>query len=94
MLKNSMKMKVFALVDCDPYGIEIAAILKWGGVAQSGFQLNAMIVPDLIWLGLRPSEIMELSLPQTAVAKMNDRDSKKLFCLQTRLSYYDQVLQK
>lgn len=85
-------LKVYALVDCDPYGIEIAAIVKWGSYGNRNVENDAsfyltsdLSVPDLVWLGLLPSELPALSLTLNASSPLTERDRKKLESVAARI---------
>ncbi|ODN02663.1 Meiotic recombination protein SPO11 [Orchesella cincta] len=95
ILNRIYQLKVYALVDCDPYGIEIAAVVKWGSYINSnaiGDDMWAcdLSVPDLVWLGLLPSEVSSLSLTLNASAELNDRDRKKLESVHARIGLYEE----
>jgi len=95
ILNRIYHLKVYALVDCDPYGIEIAAVVKWGSYINSnaiGDDLWTcdLSVPDLVWLGLLPSEVSSLALTLSASAELNDRDKKKLESVHARIQLYEQ----
>jgi meiotic recombination protein SPO11 len=93
-LRDRLNLKVFALVDCDPYGVEIASIIRWGSYRQASIAkctndlsvAEELTVPDLIWLGLLPSEIGELSLTGRASSVMTPRDKKKVESVKRRIS--------
>lgn len=93
-LKDTLNLKVFALVDCDPYGIEIAAVIRWGSYAQASIAKCAndpsiseeLMIPDLIWLGLLPSDVAELALTYRASTVMSVRDLRKLESVKKRIS--------
>lgn len=93
ILNRVHKLKVYALVDCDPYGIEIAAVVKWGSYRNSNdnsgnenyYLTPNLAIPDLVWLGLLPSEQASLSLTLNASAKLTERDQKKLNSVAERI---------
>lgn len=93
ILNRVHKLKVYAMVDCDPYGIEIAAIVKWGSYANAnvGFRsenhylTNDLSIPDLVWLGLLPSEQTSLALTMNASADLTERDKKKIEAVRQRI---------
>jgi len=97
VLSKMLKIPVLALVDCDPHGIEIAAIVKWGSYGQANLArctddiyAQELIVPDLVWVGLRPSDIDSLNLRKASV-EMNEKDARKLDSVKKRLN--GQVIQ-
>lgn len=96
ILNKVHQLKVYALVDCDPYGIEIAAVVKWGSYRNSNentdnenyYLTSDLSVPDLVWLGLLPSEQPSLSLTLNASAPLTDRDRKKLDSVAERIELH------
>ena len=86
MLVQDLRLPTFALVDGDPYGIEIAAIYKWGTIGLRNTGRTQHFVPALIWLGILPSELSTLSISSDALVDMNEQDMKKLVSVQNRLA--------
>jgi DNA topoisomerase VI subunit A len=91
-LSLELKIKVFALVDCDPHGMEIAAIVRWGSFGQANLArcteaiyAKELIVPDMVYLGLLPSDINRLGLNNYSIP-MSPLDLKKLDSLTERLT--------
>jgi len=80
MLVRDLGLPTFALVDGDPYGIDIASTYKWGSQDQTNY-----VLPDLIWLGMLPSELSTLTINNESMMDMNDKDLKKLDSLEERL---------
>ncbi|XP_055528077.1 uncharacterized protein LOC129720614 [Wyeomyia smithii] len=67
---NLYQMPMYALVDADPYGIEIYCVYKFGSLALS-HQSHSLAVPTIQWLGVRPSHITLLQLKKLP---LTDRD--------------------
>ncbi len=92
-LRDALNLKVFAFVDCDAYGIEIASIIRWGSTKQASIANCAndwsiaeeLTVPDLVWLGLLPSEIADLSLKYRASSVMSVRDKYKTHLVKQKI---------
>ncbi|OXA46425.1 Meiotic recombination protein SPO11 [Folsomia candida] len=84
-LRDALNLTVFAFVDCDPYGVEIASVIRWGSFKQASIAKCAndwsiaeeLTVPNLVWLGLLPSEISDFSLTHRVSSKMTMRDRHK-----------------
>ncbi|MFH4976037.1 hypothetical protein AB6A40_002746 [Gnathostoma spinigerum] len=51
LLRERHRLPIFALVDSDPHGIEIAMTYKYGGIKQRA-EVGNLELPDLIWIGL------------------------------------------
>nr|XP_022913576.1 meiotic recombination protein SPO11 [Onthophagus taurus] len=64
----------FALVDCDPYGIEIMLRYRFGSLAQVHLA-HHLALPQLKWLGIFPSEIANFGLVNE---KIKDIEGRKI----------------
>ncbi|XP_042266127.1 meiotic recombination protein SPO11 isoform X3 [Thunnus maccoyii] len=82
-LWDTLHIPIFALVDADPHGIEIMCIYKYGSVAMS-FEAHSLTVPSLMWLGLLPSDLQRLRVPEDALVPLTKRDESKLSSLLQR----------
>ncbi|XP_046897163.1 meiotic recombination protein SPO11 isoform X5 [Hypomesus transpacificus] len=80
---DSLHIPIFALVDADPHGIEIMCIYKYGSVAMS-FEAHSLTVPSVMWLGLLPSDLQRLRVPEDALIPLTQRDENKLSSLLKR----------
>ncbi|CAB1455871.1 unnamed protein product [Pleuronectes platessa] len=82
-LWDTLHVPTFALVDADPHGIEIMCIYKYGSVAMS-FEAHSLTVPSVMWLGLLPSDLRRLQVPEDALIPLTERDESKLSSLLKR----------
>uniref|UniRef100_A0A4W6ETQ0 DNA topoisomerase (ATP-hydrolyzing) n=1 Tax=Lates calcarifer TaxID=8187 RepID=A0A4W6ETQ0_LATCA len=82
-LWDTLHIPIFALVDADPHGIEIMCIYKYGSVAMS-FEAHSLTVPSVMWLGLLPSDLQRLRVPEDALIPLTKRDESKLSSLLKR----------
>ncbi|XP_071332815.1 meiotic recombination protein SPO11 isoform X4 [Trachinotus anak] len=82
-LWDTLHIPIFALVDADPHGIEIMCIYKYGSVAMS-FEAHSLTVPSVMWLGLLPSDLQRLWVPEDALIPLTKRDESKLSSLLKR----------
>ncbi|XP_068609581.1 meiotic recombination protein SPO11 [Brachionichthys hirsutus] len=82
-LWDTLHVPVFALVDADPHGIEIMCIYKYGSVAMS-FEAHSLTVPSVMWLGLLPSDLQRLRVPEDVLTPLTKRDQSKLNSLLKR----------
>ncbi|XP_034446262.1 meiotic recombination protein SPO11 isoform X3 [Hippoglossus hippoglossus] len=82
-LWDTLHIPTFALVDADPHGIEIMCIYKYGSVAMS-FEAHSLTVPSVMWLGLLPSDLQRLQVPEDALIPLTERDESKLSSLLKR----------
>ncbi|XP_021704296.1 uncharacterized protein LOC5578497 isoform X2 [Aedes aegypti] len=60
-IRDEHRIPMYALVDADPFGIEIYCVYKFGSLALS-HQSSHLAVPSIQWLGLRPSHTVLLDL--------------------------------
>ncbi|XP_030625772.1 meiotic recombination protein SPO11 isoform X2 [Chanos chanos] len=82
-LWDTLHIPTFALVDADPHGIEIMCIYKYGSVSMA-FEAQSLAVPSLLWLGLLPSDIQRLKVPEKALISLTQTDERKLNSLRNR----------
>ncbi|XP_053686922.1 meiotic recombination protein SPO11 isoform X2 [Sabethes cyaneus] len=71
---NLYQTPMYALVDADPYGIEIYCVYKFGSLTLS-HQSHSLAVPTIQWLGIRPSHIALLQLKKLP---LTDRDHSRI----------------
>ncbi|KAJ3045360.1 endodeoxyribonuclease [Rhizophlyctis rosea] len=67
---------VFALVDCDPHGLEIFLCYKIGSKAMA-FDSHNLATPRIQLLGLRPSDWIPYGVDFEKLAVLSARDRKK-----------------
>ncbi|KAL6483321.1 hypothetical protein MHYP_G00081930 [Metynnis hypsauchen] len=82
-LWDTLHIPVFALVDADPHGIEIMCIYKYGSVSMA-FEAPSLTIPCILWMGLLPSDIESLEVPQDALIPLTKSDESKLIGLRKR----------
>ena len=83
LLATQCGLPVLLLTDCDPYGIEIALCYKFGSLAMA-WAPERLAVPSSLWIGLLPSDIGKLGIPDTSMLAMSGDDFKKLQDLHCR----------
>ncbi|XP_001636181.3 meiotic recombination protein SPO11 [Nematostella vectensis] len=79
----TLHVPVMALVDADPHGIEILSVYKYGSKALS-FNVHDLTVPTIRWLGVWPSEVDRLSIPEHVRIPLTERDRSKCHALLKR----------
>nr|XP_046253382.1 meiotic recombination protein SPO11 isoform X1 [Scatophagus argus] len=82
-LWDTLHIPILTLVDADPHGIEIMCIYKYGSVAMS-FEARSLTVPSVMWLGLLPSDLQRLRVPEDSLIRLTKRDESKLNSLLKR----------
>ncbi|KAL5015911.1 hypothetical protein ScPMuIL_005500 [Solemya velum] len=75
-LWESFQMPVLVLVDADPHGIEIMTVYKYGSRSLA-FETEFLAVPALRWLGVLPTDITRLGIPESAFIPLSNTDRKK-----------------
>ncbi|XP_021818235.1 DNA topoisomerase 6 subunit A3-like [Prunus avium] len=55
-IATELKLPILGLMDCNVYGLRIFTTYRWGSkrMAHDNYRL---ITPDIMWLGLRPSDL-------------------------------------
>ncbi|KAI5315749.1 hypothetical protein L3X38_044925 [Prunus dulcis] len=55
-LHRELRIPILAIVDCNPYGLQILFDYKYGS-ANSAFDSVNLAIGDIRWLGVRPSDL-------------------------------------
>ncbi|XP_071502265.1 meiotic recombination protein SPO11-like [Diadema antillarum] len=85
-LWDTLCIPVLALVDADPHGLEILFVYKFGSRSLS-CESHSMTVPSMLWLGVLPSDVKRLRLPEGALVPLSPADLKKAAELMRRPFY-------
>lgn len=76
LLTNSLAIPVIALVDGDPYGIEILSTYKYG---SKKMKYDASLAfPQLKWIGIHQTDITEYSLLESSLLPLSEVDLRKI----------------
>ena len=78
-INDELQLPILAIMDADVYGFEIMRVYTVGSKALS-FEARTLAVPNIKWLGLLPTDLMEDSgfgIPKSAFIKMSQSDVKK-----------------
>lgn len=62
------KIPAFILVDADPHGIEIMLTYRFGSCALA-HTADQLASPDIVWLGVRPSDALLFNLDHEPLTK-------------------------
>ncbi|KAI8817375.1 Spo11/DNA topoisomerase VI subunit A [Fimicolochytrium jonesii] len=75
---NTSAIPIYALVDCDPHGLEIFLCYKSGSKAMA-FDRDNLACPSLHWLGVRPSDWSNprYGIDTEALLPLTPRDRRK-----------------
>jgi meiotic recombination protein SPO11 len=72
-LHHKLKLPVVALVDCNPYGIQILLTYALG----SKFDRNRWAIPSISWIGLHTSDIQKYNVSDATAQQMTSVDIRK-----------------
>ncbi len=72
-LNEELKLPVYCLLDCDPWGHYIYSVIKQGSI-NLAFESQRMAVPDAKFIGLRAGDYERCGLTDDVKITLNDRD--------------------
>jgi len=72
-MHNELKLPVYCLLDCDPWGHYIYSVIKQGSI-NLAFESERMAIPDAQFLGIRSKDYERLDLSDDVKIELNDRD--------------------
>ncbi|XP_034933804.1 meiotic recombination protein SPO11 [Chelonus insularis] len=75
LLEQHLKLPVFILVDGDPHGFEIMCSYKYGS-KNVLWERGDLICPQIEWIGVYPSEMVNMCLPMIPLSN-NDQNKLK-----------------
>ncbi|CAM9155687.1 unnamed protein product, partial [Choristocarpus tenellus] len=81
-LAKAFQLPVFGLSDCNPFGLALLLVYKLGSV-RLGVDASKYAVPDLRWLGLRPSQLDDLQLTDEVFQDLKTVDLARANSLST-----------
>ncbi|XP_062507058.1 meiotic recombination protein SPO11-like isoform X2 [Corticium candelabrum] len=83
ILWTLLEIPILGLVDCDPYGIEILTVFKFGSMSLA-YNSHDLTCPCLKWIGVLPSDLARLSIPDDCLMDLAQRDQQRLVLLLQR----------
>jgi len=75
-LHDELKLPVYCLLDCDPWGHYIYSVIKQGSI-NLAFESERMAVPDAKFLGIRALDYERCELTDDVQIVLNDRDTSR-----------------
>ena len=75
-LWDVLSIPILALVDADPYGIEIMCIYKFGSKSLS-HEASYLTCPYIKWIGILPRDIDQLNIGEDSLIPFTNSDMKK-----------------
>ncbi|KAI8342483.1 Spo11/DNA topoisomerase VI subunit A [Chlamydoabsidia padenii] len=70
------QMPIFAIMDNDPYGLDIYSVYKWGSLAQAHDSVN-LTIPTIQFLGLSCDDRTKYQIPYIAYLPLSPKDREK-----------------
>nr|SVE91275.1 EOG090X09ZG [Daphnia sinensis] len=89
-LWDELQLPALALVDADPHGISILAVYRFG--SQNLEDIEHLSTPQLRFIGLQPSDIEPLHIPDEAKLPLTQRDRSLIDSLVQRPSFTENQL--
>ena len=72
-LHDELRLPIYCLLDCDPWGHYIYSVIKQGSI-NLAFESRRMAVPDAKFIGLRADDYQRCDLSDDVKIDLNDRD--------------------
>jgi meiotic recombination protein SPO11 len=72
-MSHELQLPVFAVMDSDPYGLDILRVYALGSKSLS-YESYELATPNIKWLGVRPSDLDKYNLPKNTRLPMNKED--------------------
>ncbi len=72
-MHKELKLPVYCLLDCDPWGHYIYSVIKQGSI-NLAFESERMAIPDAKFMGIRSKDYDRLDLSDDVKIELNDRD--------------------
>ncbi len=72
-LHNELKLPVYCLLDCDPWGHYIYSVIKQGSISLA-FESERLAIPDAKYLGIRAIDYERCELTDDVQIDLNERD--------------------
>ena len=76
LLVRELKLPVLALVDSDPFGLHIMLVYAVGSKRMS-YETPFLTIPEIKWLGVRPSDLDKYKIPKSVRIPMTKNDIER-----------------
>lgn len=81
--ESSSSIPIFALVDCDPHGLEILSTYCFGSRALA-HEADQLAAPDIQWLGLKIADVGREGIGRDKLLPLKSTDRLKAHALLKR----------
>ena len=75
-LHEELKLPVYCLLDCDPWGHYIYSVIKQGSISLA-FESQRLAIPEAKFLGIRAKDYKACGLSDDVQIALNDNDIKR-----------------
>ena len=75
-LHHELKLPIYCLLDCDPWGHYIFSVIKQGSI-NLAFESSRLAIPDAKFLGIRAEDYERCELTDDVKIELNDRDIER-----------------
>ncbi|TVQ61914.1 MAG: DNA topoisomerase IV subunit A [Phycisphaerales bacterium] len=75
-LHHELKLPVYCLLDCDPWGHYIYSVIKQGSI-NLAYESQRMAIPDAKFLGIRAIDYSRYDLSDDVQIELNDKDTAR-----------------
>ena len=72
-LNQELKLPVYCLLDCDPWGHYIYSVIKQGSISLA-FESQRLAIPDAKYIGIRAIDYQRCDLSDDVKIALNERD--------------------
>ncbi|CAL1384727.1 unnamed protein product [Linum trigynum] len=76
LLIEKLRLPVYCLVDCDPYGFDILTTYRFGSM-QMAYDAKFLRLTGIHWLGAFPSDVEKYSIPQQCLLPLTAEDKRR-----------------
>src|SRR3954449_77602 len=75
-LNEELKLPIYCLLDCDPWGHYIYSVIKQGSISLA-FESERLAIPDAKFIGVRAKDYDECDLSDDVQIALSDTDKKR-----------------
>jgi DNA topoisomerase-6 subunit A len=75
-LNEELKLPIYCLLDCDPWGHYIYSVIKQGSISLA-FESERLAIPNAKFIGVRAKDYTECDLSDDVQIELNDNDRKR-----------------